>query len=350
MLSPALSVRAKPIPARARRSLSSALLAAVPALFLCLFWIQLAAAEPNPRPAENWRTDFDKHTIDLGEVLSGGPPKDGIPAIDNPKFAEPGATAYDPKEPVIGFEHNGDARAYPLSVLMWHEIVNDVVGGHPFAVTYCPLCNAAIVFDAEIDGKRHDFGTTGRLRNSDLLMYDRQTESWWQQFSGEAVIGEYAGRTLDIVPSRLESFESFQERFPDGKVLVPNNPRLRDYGRNPYVSYDSRNAPYPLFTGTLPTDINPMARVILLRRDGEVKAAVTMEKLREEGNLTLEGFELNWRAGQTSALDTARIARGRDVGNLVVRERVDGKEQDAVHDITFAFVAHAFHPELEILQ
>lgn len=323
------------------------------AVFAVLFLVaaRFSLADPNPRISENWRTDFSKMTVKNSEILSGGPAKDGIPAINKPKFiALVEATHLQDLEPVIGFEHNGDARAYPLQVLMWHEIANDVVGGAPFTVTYCPLCNAAIVFDANIDGKRHDFGTTGRLRNSDLLMYDRQTESWWQQFSGEAVIGEYAGRKLKIVPSRLESWASFKQRFPNGKVLVPNNPNARNYGRNPYANYDSRKAPYPLFIGSLPDDINPMARVVVLRRKGEPITILSLAKIRKAQTLEQSGFKIKWRAGQASALDTGKIPDGRDVGNLIVREMVDGKEVDATHDITFAFVANAFHPEITILQ
>lgn len=327
--------------------------AAVSTIFLVgllLAFISVARAEPNPRASENWKTDFEITSIDLSEVLSGGPPKDGIPAIDNPKFAEIGAVDLDDREPVIGFSHNGDARAYPLRVLMWHEIANDVVGGHPFAVTYCPLCNAAIVFDAEADGERLDFGTTGRLRNSDLLMYDRQSESWWQQFSGEAIIGARTGDKLRIMPSRLESFGRFKARHPGGKVLVPNNEDMRDYGRNPYVNYDGRPAPYPLFTGAMPDDISPMARVVVLRREGKAVGVIALDRIVREKTIQTDGFTLSWEPGRASALDSAVIAEGRDVGNLVVSEMRDGESQDAVHDLTFAFVAHAFHPELDIMQ
>ena len=131
-----------------------------------------------------WRnTDFAKSTIDFSEVMSGGPPKDGIPAIDTPQFKTVSEIDdIQDREPVISLAINGDARAYPLRVLTWHEIANDTVGGVPVAVTFCPLCNAAIVFDRRLaDGRVLDFGTTGKLRNSDLVMYDRQTESWWQQ-------------------------------------------------------------------------------------------------------------------------------------------------------------------------
>lgn len=305
-------------------------------------------ADPNPTVWEKWKTDFSKSIIDRSEVLSGGPPKDGIPSIDEPKFVTLAEAELDPREPVIGFSHEGDARAYPLSVLMWHEIANDIVGGHPFAVTYCPLCNAAIVFDAEIDGERHTFGTTGRLRHSDLLMYDRVTESWWQQFSGEAVIGEYAGRQLDIVPSRIESFERFASRHPQGKVLVPNDPRMRNYGRNPYVNYDSRNAPYPFFTGEMPDGIDPMARVVVLRRDGEAVAVIALDRIVRDAPISIDEFRIEWSAGRASALDTAEIAKGRDIGNLVVTDMSGDLPRDAVHDLTFAFVAHAFHPEIPI--
>ncbi|MFC3323608.1 DUF3179 domain-containing (seleno)protein [Mesorhizobium cantuariense] len=113
-----------------------------------------------------------------------------------------------------------------MRVMIWHEIVNDVVGGIPVTVTYCPLCNTGIIVDRRLDGRTLDFGTTGKLRNSDLVMYDRQTESWWQQYGGEAIVGDLAGRSLKILSSRLESLKSFRERAPEGRVLVPNDPRF----------------------------------------------------------------------------------------------------------------------------
>jgi hypothetical protein len=173
------------------------------------------------------RTDFARSSVPWTDILSGGPPKDGIPAIDQPKF-EIVSSVKDlvPNEPVIGLDIAGDARAYPLRVLIWHEIVNDTVGGKPVTVTYCPLCNAALVFERNVEGRLFDFGTTGKLRHSDLVMYDRQTESWWQQFTGEAIIGEMLGTVLPLVPARLESFADFKARHPEGKVLVPGDPGL----------------------------------------------------------------------------------------------------------------------------
>jgi hypothetical protein len=220
--------------------------------------------------------------------------------------------------------------------MIWHEIVNDIVGGVPVAVTYCPLCNAAIVFERRLpDGRASQFGTTGKLRRSDLVMYDRATESWWQQFSGEAIVGALAGARLRMLPARLESFAEFRARTREAQVLVPTNPSLRPYGQNPYLAYDSAVKPF-LFAGELPPDVPAMARVVVV--DGE---AWMLDLLREEGTVRRGGLVLSWRAGQNSALDSARIAHGRDVGS--VRVQLDGR--DVVHHVTFAFVFHAFHPE-----
>ena len=149
-----------------------------------------------------------------------------------------------PSDPVIGLAIGGDARAYPLRILIWHDIVNDTVAGVPVTVTYCPLCNSAIVFDRRVPPHVLDFGTTGKLRNSDLVMYDRQTESWWQQFTGEAIVGALTGTQLKLLPARLESFAEFKARHPAGQLLVPTDPKKRDYGRNPYVGYDLSAGPF----------------------------------------------------------------------------------------------------------
>lgn len=296
------------------------------------------------------KTDFSKIRVELSEILSGGPPKDGIPAIDKPKFvALEKITDIGGREPVIGLSINGDVRAYPLRVLTWHEIVNDTVGGVPVAVTYCPLCNAAIVFERRVDGKLLDFGTTGLLRNSDLVMYDRQTESWWQQFTGKAIVGTYADRELKTVPARLESFDTFKKRFANArpKVLVPNNPGFRRYGRNPYANYDSAARPF-LYSGSMPEGIKPMERVVVFKQDGKVKAyalpLLAKKTMIADGNVIL-----SWRPGQASALDTSQIAKGRDVGNIIVREKKNGTLRDIVYDVTFAFVVHAFHPKAPII-
>ncbi len=300
-----------------------------------------ALANANPRNwAAEWpNTDFSRHSVDLAEIISGGPPKDGIPSIDDPEFVPVSeVTDLADTEPVIGVTVNGDARAYPLGILTQHEIVNDTIGGVPVTVTYCPLCNSSIVFDRRVDGQVLDFGTTGKLRNSDLVMYDRQSESWWQQFSGIAIVGKMTGKTLKMLPSRQESFARFRARAPNGKVLSSSRP-FRRYGINPYVRYDSARFPF-LFRGALPEGIAPMVRVVAV--GGE---AWSLPLLREKGTITKGDLVLSWEAGQNSALDTRLIRQGRDVGNVVVQRRDGDGFEDVVHDVTFAFVFHAFHPE-----
>ncbi len=286
------------------------------------------------------RTDFARHTVPFGEILSGGVPKDGIPAIDAPRFVA-GAEITDlpPTEPVIGLSIAGDARAYPIRILTWHEIVNDTVGGVPVAVTFCPLCNSGIVFDRRVGGRVLDFGVSGMLRHSDLVMYDRQTESWWQQFTGKGIVGAYAGTPLTMLPARIESFASFRLRFPAGRVLVPANAALRPYGRNPYVGYDRSQWPF-LFRGDYRDPLPPLSRVVVV---GE--QAWPLDRLRERGRLTQGDLVLTWRPGQNSALDRESIADGWDVGDVVVQRQTPGGLADVVYDVSFAFAFRAFHPQ-----
>ncbi len=297
-----------------------------------------------PAVATRWtaawpKTDFSRYSINLNEIRSGGPPKDGIPPIDDPKFV-PISEVTDVKgtEPVISIRIGKDAKAYPLSVLMWHEIVNDTVGGVPVAVTFCPLCNAAVVFDRRLDGRVLDFGTTGKLRRSDLVMYDRQTESWWQQFLGEGIVGELTGKRLKFLPSRVESIARFKKRFPKGLYLVPTDPSFRRYGSNPYAGYDGLARPF-LYDGSMPGNIAPLARVVSI--NGQ---AWSLELVRRKKRIDHGAYVITWEAGQNSALDSPIIDRGRDVGNVVVRKRTAGGLVDAVYGIDFAFAFHAFYP------
>ncbi len=314
---------------------------------VCL--VGLLSVGPRAEPS-SWRwewknTDFAKTSINFDEIRSGGPPKDGIPSIDSPKFvAVAESKGLGDTEPVIGVIINGDARAYPLSVLIWHEIANDTVGGVPITVTFCPLCNAAVLFDRRVDGQVLDFGTTGKLRNSDLVMYDRQTESWWQQFTGEAIVGEMVGTRLKMLPSRVESFARFRARAPAGKVLVPNDPAMRRYGMNPYRSYDSTPAPF-LYNGPMPTNVAPLSRVVSLGARG----AWSFDLLRRVGEVKFDdGIVIRWEAGQNSALDAAVIADGADVGNVTVQRITANGTEDIVHGVDFAFAYHAFYPEAKI--
>jgi len=286
-------------------------------------------------------TDFSKKSIDFKEILSGGPPKDGIPSIEQPKFMAAAKVNFNDlgnNEPVISIIVDGTARAYPLRILIWHEIVNDEINGVPIAVTYCPLCNTGIVFDRRFDGQVLDFGTTGKLRKSNLLMYDRQTESWWQQFTGESVVGELTSSKLKMLASRTESFENFKKRAPNGVVMIPNNPNFRQYGVNPYQNYDSASFPF-LYRGDMPKNIEPMIRVVAVG-----KKAWSLAMVMDKVQLMAGDLKISWQPGQNSALDSRRIRDGRDVGNVVVQKKTASGWKDVVFDVTFAFVFNAFNP------
>ncbi|MEM9784427.1 MAG: DUF3179 domain-containing protein [Pseudomonadota bacterium] len=292
-------------------------------------------------------TDFDTTLVDFGEIFSGGPPKDGIPSIDDPRFVpvDDMVDTLAPVAPVMSLDIEGDARAYPLAMLTWHEIVNDTVGGLPVAVTFCPLCNAGIVFERRVGGEITTFGTTGKLRRSDLVMYDRLTESWWQQVSGRAIVGMRAGDALTRVPARLEAFADFLARHPDGRVLVPNVPGFRRYGINPYAGYDRAARPF-LYEGTYDGPGRALMRVVVI--DGR-EEAWSFALLRERREIAVGDMVIRWRPGQASALDTPLIAEGRDVGTVTVgKPRTDGTLEIVPHHVPFAFAFHAFHPEATI--
>ena len=183
-------------------------------------------------------TDGLKHSIPLNKIRSGGPPKDGIPSIDNPKFANvENAQFMSDSDTVIGLEINGESKAYPLFILVWHEIVNDSIGGVPVAVTYCPLCYTNQVFERVIDGKEVEFGTSGKLYNSNLVMYDRLTDSYWSQALGEAVTGEMTGYTLNIIPFDVITWDNWKTLHPDTVVLTTDTGHLRSYATDPYGDY-----------------------------------------------------------------------------------------------------------------
>jgi len=310
------------------------------ALVLAVGSVVALAQDPAAGYRAAWPdTDFERSSIDFDEVLSGGPPRDGIPPIDDPSFEPVGASDLTDDMPVLSLELNGDARAYPLSVLMWHEIVNDVVGGEPVVIAYCPLCNSGAAFLATINGVVHDFGTSGLLRHSDLIMYDRQTDSWWQQFTGEAIVGELTGTELEWIPMRTESIERFRNRNPDGRILVPNDESARPYGQNPYVGYDSLNWPF-LYRGEYEGEGSPLSRVVAVGDE-----AWTLDLVREVGRIESGDLVITWEAGQNSALDTAEIASGEDIGNVLVQRRNGDRLEDAVYTVPFAFAFRAFQPD-----
>ena len=276
------------------------------------------------------RLDLARRTVSLADITPVLPP-DGIPAIDAPRF-EAAAAAGEwlaPQEPVIAFGRGGEARAYPLQIMTWHEIVNDTVGGEPVIVTYCPLCNSAIAFSRVVGGETRTFGVSGSLRRSDLIMYDRETQTLWQQFTGEAIVGRDAGAELEFLPAQLVSFAEFAAAWPDGLVLTRETGHARSYGENPYALYDTRSAtlfPAEPRDGRLPAK----ERVLALELNGETAAfpfGALAERLVIEATVGGEAVVAFWQPGQVSALDGSAIAASRGVGSAGAFRPVLGGER-----------------------
>lgn len=260
--------------------------------------------------------DFDRDRI-----ISGGPPPDGIPSIDEPCF-EPIAAGdrwLEGRSPVMTVEVDGDARAYPLAIMSQHEIVNDVVGDEPLVVTYCPLCNSGLAFDRTVEGQVLDFGTSGRLFQANLVMYDRQTKALWIQFTGRAVVGEpWVGTELERRSTALLSWEEFKESSRDGVVLSRDTGHDRSYGTNPYQGYEDRGSSF-LFDGPTDDRLPPNSRVVgLTGPDDGDPVAVALAHLRQQRTVDVDvagdPIVVFWAPGKASALDTSDIDEGRDVG------------------------------------
>jgi len=353
-------------------------------------------AQQNPKNLDiHWNTDTSKHIVPLEEFIALLKP-DEIPPIDDPQFwnTDLARMNYFVHEPVIAVEIAGEAKAYPLSVLTYHEIVNDSVGGIPVSVTYCPLCNAAIVFDRRLtihgEQKLLDFGVSGMLRNSDLVMWDRQTESWWQQFTGEALVGELAGTQLTYLSSLLISLEEFVTSYPEGKILSTHTGHNIAYGTNPYTGYDDPGNIRPrLYSGTVDTRLPAMERVIDIQVNGKYKI-YPLTLIQEKGviNDRFEGRDIVifYTSKTVSVLDEQQISESRKIGSVTVFSRkVDDsllsfrKEPEGfvdeqtgstwsitgkcisgelngknlwplVHGNHFAFAWFAFHPDSEIYE
>jgi hypothetical protein len=280
-----------------------------------------------------WQTDFSKHSVPLSEFQSGGPPRDAIPPIDNPRYvSQSEADSWlAPEEPVIAVALEQDdgsvvARAYPLQILLWHEIVNDTLGETPVAVTFCPLCYTAVAYDRRLEpgGTVYDFGTTGNLRHSDLVMWDRQTESWWQQFSGDAIVGELTGAHLTFLPTQIVSWQAFKEAYPEGDVLSRETGFDRLYGTNPYPGYDDIDSRPFLFDGATDERLPPMERVVGVVLEDEGVAypyPVLQERRVIEDQIGDEEIAVLWAPGTSSAVDTQDVVSGRDIGQAGVFSR-----------------------------
>jgi len=291
---------------------------------------------------QSWTTDTTNHIVPLSEfrILLR---RDAIRPVDTPRFVavRKAADLYYENEPVGVITVGKKTRAYPLSVLMFHEIVNDRIGGTPLSVTYCPLCNSVRVFDrtVEIDGMKKvlDFGTTGMLRKSNLVMWDRQTETWWQQFTGIGVVGKYAGLELNLLPSMILSFGDYRKCFPGGEVLTMAGEKGGPpYGMNPYVKYDSIGRQPRLFFGKMDERLPALERVVHIEANDMDKIypypLLVQEKVVNDdpGGVQVVIF---YRKGMQSVLDEKDIRKGRDIGNAVVfLPVVEGKTLTFVYD------------------
>ncbi len=288
----------------------------------------------NPVPADRefplppWpRTNFCRHSVPYETFSYGGASRDSIPALDNPAFISIAETEQwiTDQEPVLVLQLNEDVRAYPIPILIWHEIVNDVVDGRPVVITYCPLCDSGLAFERTVAGQTLDFGTTGILRNADLVMYDRQTESWWQQFSGEAVVGEMTGAKLPLLPVNLVSWADFKAQFPNGRVLSIFTGFDRTYGETPYINYDSlTNLGVKFYDGEPDDRLPPKMRVMAIVIQGEAVAypyALLAEKEAVNDTLAGQPLVVFWKSGTNSPLYEQFIAEAKDVGSAQMFSR-----------------------------
>lgn len=264
--------------------------------------------------------------------MAGGPPRDGIPAIDSPVFhsIQDAQAWLEAQEPVIALAIDGEARAYPLQIMTWHEITNDVVGGVPITVTFCPLCYSAIAFDRRVNGEMLSFGVSGLLRYSDMVMYDRQTESLWQQLNGTAIVGELVETALTPIPAQLISFEQFATAYPQGLVLSRETGHQRSYGRNPYVGYDNIDERPYLFRGPYDDRVPPMAKVVTVSIGEQDKAyphSVTRKKHVIHDELGGQPLVVFHGDGAVSALDQSSIASSKEIGSVGVFDpRLDDQQ------------------------
>jgi Protein of unknown function (DUF3179) len=369
---------------------------------LCVFLIlflscgpALFAQQEVNKVYQKWQTDKSKHSVDLNEFRALLK-RDGIPPIYKPKFwtqKEAGTTFFE-HEPIIAVELNGEARAYPLSILMFHEIVNDEMQGTPFIATFCPLCNASVVFDRRLNfkGKNYllDIGVSGMLRNSDMVMWDHQTETWWQQFTGEGLVGELTGAELTMLPSQVISVKDFFSNYPQGKILSTDNGISTDYSQNPYVNYDDLSNKKPrLFFGDVDNRLPAMERIISIpfsSVDRIYPLSIITQKGVINDNADDRQIVIFYQQGTVSVLDKREIKSSKDVGAVTVFDpnlegrvlyftktekgfedeqtgslwsitgkciagKLKGKELKKInHGNHFAFAWFAFKPESEIYQ
>jgi len=272
-----------------------------------------------------------KYIVDPGKILSGGPPKDGIPSIDNPRFVPLSAADrwIEDNELVLAIIYKGVKRVYPLQILVWHEIVNDTIAGDPILITYCPLCGSGIAYRRSFDGEAVEFGTTGKLYNSNLVMYDRKTDTWWTQIDGKAIVGELTGQELTAISVDTVSWREWKKVHPDSEVLSRDTGFSRNYGRDPYGSYYEDS--YLMFPVEHDDQrIHPKTVIFGIEVKGVYKAY-------KEQDLTQKGTFEDSVAGVT-----VRISR--DAAGIVTFTEL-GSGREIVKERDFWFAWYAFHPD-----
>lgn len=284
-------------------------------------------------------TDFEETTVDLGALSSSGYGRDEfITPIDDPLFTDVmmARSVVVDTAPVIAVNHFDTVRAYPLTIMMVHEIVNDVIDGTSVAITFCPLCNSAIVYERQLEGDVLRMGVSGNLYGNNFLMYDHMTESWWSQLTGEALVGEYAGEMLPILPSQVVSFATFAERYPEGDVLIGDAMRPNvNYDLNPYLGIDESASPL-LVQDNYDPRLPPMTR-ILGANIHDTTIAYAFDTLSNErvvndvlGETAIVVF---WKPGVFTAVSYNTRRATNDIGQAALYGRtVDGRTLTFIHD------------------
>ena len=278
--------------------------------------------------------DFSKHSVPLDQILSGGPPKDGIPAILKPTFIKAAEAGFlNEQDRILGLVEGGEAKAYPIKILNWHEIVNDTLAGKPVVVTYCPLCGTGIGFHPVVNGRLLIFGVSGLLYQSDMLMYDHQSESLWSQISMEAIAGSMTGATLTHIFLEHTTWEEWRRAHPATLVLSTKTGYSRNYQRDPYLGYAQRA---DLMFPTVNTDsrFHPKEWIIGLKVGGIFKAYPFSELQKIKGlvhdQINGQQVHIRFNAEANSAL--AMDAAGKPLPSVMA----------------FWFAWYAFHPETEV--
>lgn len=285
--------------------------------------VALEAIEEGPREdvpsalSDPTNNEIPEPQVDVSRIISGGPPPDGIPPIDSPVFENAAEVSWlDDDEPVIALSSGDQHRAYPVQVLMWHEIVNDTIGGRPVAVTYCPLCNSALAFDRQVGDRLLSFGTSGSLYLSALVMYDRQTESLWSQVERRAIAGHLSGTELELIPVSMVRWSDWRAAHPDGWVLSRETGFDRSYGTNPYVGYDELSNEDTFLDQAADSRFPAKERIVTFP-DASTPVAVRLSSLADAqvAHISIDSgpVVLFSAAGLASALQSSDIADGRQI-------------------------------------